>query len=44
MSAVNDKNPDNLWTPLHMAAYHNSVDTVDVTFLNTLFINLRSFF
>lgn len=25
---VNDRNPENLWTPLHTAAYFNSAETV----------------
>jgi ankyrin repeat protein len=25
---VNDRNPENLWTPLHTAAYFNSSETV----------------
>ncbi len=28
---VNDQNPYNGWTPMHTAAYHNSVDAIWVS-------------
>lgn len=32
-AAVNDKNPSNYWTPLHVAAFNNSADIVSVSFV-----------
>lgn len=34
---LNDRNPENLWTILHTAAYYNSLDIVYVRY--TLFCN-----